>query len=225
MQFACIWEKYYTQNIHNYEKHDKDQGYSIALKIPLRNLIRNDELTSPLSRSTINSILRVDQSQLKRVGYLNNYISDLPSGLGFEIPFLNIIGELYTWIRHMSAGLIWSILGPPSNSINWESAKIFSPSIAKTTNPISLETGYQNALFSQHIVHLANKNNWFPVIYKMPNEYPKDIFNYSISLKKINNKGKHFLGVKHVFYLSYTFLVFVFIPESIFLDLTHIFDQ
>lgn len=130
---------------------------------------------------------------------------DLPD-LAFLPPDINII----SWIRQLTAAIIYSAVLSNDGTINWERIEVVSPNFVPTNSPGTTEVKDAVSYFSQmnemmsFMLNLTWVNGWSP----HPRPYPKSIYRFNLHF------SSDILIMHHIFYERYNWFVWIPVPAQ-----------
>lgn len=192
---------------HNGGKSQSDQTAVYAMMIAM--LEQNDKSTmSPVVRRAIEDV-RSSMGQVRRRTRPAQMVSDLP-GLS-DVAYHDSQVELYDWVRHVAAGLVYDVTGDFDDRLSWDSANVVCPQfVSHEETAMPATEALQHLLTLQEITSsYVNSKTWHSGWSARPRPYPSELFNFWFAVEaSIIVLWLRFLS-------SFSFFVGFSAPESV----------
>jgi hypothetical protein len=189
---------------HNSKKGGNDQAIVSALLIPLDSG-RDQYSLEPEIEEAI-KVAKSSFERSKRIAVRSQLLVDPPPGLE-DLPDLAHVDpsvQLATWVRQLTAGLVYSKIGPASHTISWSKATSWSPHWFPTSDPgpVTYSEARANVEAKEPQIALLNQLTWRQGWSAHPRAYPAVIYRFNLHLFK-----DKYVMFRHTFYNRYTWYV------------------
>lgn len=140
----------------------------------------------PLSPSLTPSVIHCievvepDFHQAKNEVSLRNFLIDPPPELNVSLPYTQPSVKIREWIVHLTAALVWSVVGKHEQSNEWEVAWAWSPGFVPTSVEIDPDEAAQFFVQNREFEAQLNSFEWYCGWSARPREYPKDIYSFDV---------------------------------------------
>jgi hypothetical protein len=173
---------------HNSKKSGNDQAIVSALLIPLHTG-RHRYPIEPEIEQAIDAALPSFE-RAKRVAVKTAFLIDPPEGLE-DLPDLAHLSpsvNMLSWIRLLTAGIIFNGIGSASTSIKWEKSAAWSPDWFPTETPAPMEHAeiVQIIERNQKIHEALSKQTWQNGWSADPKPYPNIIYSFQVCILPIS---------------------------------------
>jgi hypothetical protein len=192
-------------------KHNSDKARSdLAIKAALLRGV--EEMIPPSERAHIPIPLRRSieamQDQYRHAGGLvtmKPFISDHPDDAGLQFPFLHEAAQIDSWVRMLTADLVWSVTGTHESGSDWAEAWIWSPSYypGRKGEPFSFERC--RAMIDKLVYtwrNLDESGTWRPGWQPHPHPFPAELYRFDVCLP---SKRPPTVVFRHQFFRSHPY--------------------
>ena len=192
-------------DFHNSKKSGNDHAIVNAFLIPLYNGIEIYPLTQDVKVAITKASPYFDQTKKRttNVPLLKN-----PPGNSSGLPNTSHIAssaQIRTWMRELTAALVFNAANFPDSSIKWEGTIVWSPNFIGTNDPIPLSSSYVlSELDTKNAIRDPLKSlKWQFGWSAFPRGYPPNIYFFELYTTSEETI------FKHIFYKSYEWYVWV----------------
>jgi len=208
---------------HNTQKSIGDRAVITAVIMSASQMLNNhDKLSVQLTPNVITAIKLAEPkfSQAKNEVELRDFLIDPPEGLDIPLPYTQPRANIYGWMRQLSAGLIWSLIGLYNPNIQWDKALVWSPGFVTLAEPITTEKaasllGEYHDLEKREFDKLSWRSGWSAV----PKNYPADIYSFDICFPEdIQDLLEMNVAFRHRFYNSTSVWYVLFKAPQVIVD-------
>jgi len=200
---------------HNNEKHSKDQGFVSSFMLSIQQLVNHGIGIKKISPTVLTAVMKGRENQLNKVGTFRDFFKNPPSKFNFQNIYIHSEVDMANWIRHISAGLIWSKIGKFEPAIDWQYSIVKSPNFIPYNNPLPIVEAKKIALYMNESIRIINEDiDWKPGWYQKPHGYPNEIYNFSVSPFSQDKANTKYL-MRHEFYNNFIWIILVDIPNEI----------
>jgi len=204
---------------HNSNKNIGDRAIVTAMLMGAYK-VRMDYPGSPMLTSNI--LKAIDEAipdfpQAKKEVQLRSFIIDSPKGIDFNLPYIEPQTKIYSWMRKLAAGLIWSVSGKHDFYFDWDKTLVWSPGYHPISGPIPREEATQRIFQNRNFESKLNTLDWHLGWTAKPREYPRDIYAFDFCFLDYPEEwdGMNII-FKHHFYndISVWYTCFMVSPEA-----------
>jgi hypothetical protein len=188
-------------NNHNTQKSSIDQAVSNAFLIPLHNNLKNNEY----------GIKKVIVNAQESFKYTKNMVLNVPlfneaNGIFFGLPNVSYTKpsvKTRTWIKQLTAALVYNAINSYDSTINWEEVITWSPNWVGTDNPkeMTKDSAYSVLDKNNEIRFYFESLEWQLGWSARPRPYPSSIFQFGLHFES------NCVFFSHKFYNQYTWYV------------------
>lgn len=194
---------------HNTDKAGSDNAIKAALLRGIDEMIANGVKTDASDgvRRTI-ELMRSKYQQANRLVKIKPLVSDHPDDAGVKLPFLHKEADVESWVRMLTAALLWSVTGTHDSGCNWSDSEVFSPSYIPgrrdaDLTPQSLAATYEKNLCTWRNLEETGlwRHGWQPY----PDPFPPDLYHFDVCLATAY--GRRTATFKHYFFSAHPYYV------------------
>ncbi len=191
---------------HNTEKHNSDRAILTAIAMSALQMINNvDKWSDRLTPNVIAAIKLIEPNfhQAKNQVELRSVLVDPPDGLDFPLPYTQAGTNVDSWIKQLTAALVWSVVGRCEQNVQWDKAEPWSAGFITISEPITSEKAIFLMKQNDYIEQQFNTLSWYFGWSAYPKNYPADIYSFEICFPEDLNKWKNANVIfRHRFYNS-----------------------
>ena len=203
---------------HNLDKNNIDQAIINGMLLSLDQALKSKNYNPlvPVSNRTIQIIeaARPNFHRSKRLITLSHILNKPIRGIANDLAYIRI--DPGNWMKQITAGLIWSVIGKYNKSILLDNAYTWSPDFYNKTE----NEGFEIEEFKKDRDQKMKRIDWLNTLdWKMgwsstPNKYPADIYMFQVATFE-RGKSDIGLGFKHIFFSRMIWYVFPVVPIKI----------
>jgi hypothetical protein len=194
---------------HNTDKAGTDNAIKAAL---LRGI--DEMVASGAKKDVPDAVLRSIEAmqpkyrQANRLVTMKPLISDHPDDTDVALPFLAKAAEVESWVKLLTAALLWSVTGTHDTASDWDNASAFSPSYFPGSRnvdltPELLAEAYERNLYTWR--NLEESGTWRHGWQPEPVAFPGEIYRFDVCLATSN--GRRAAVFKHHFFSAHPYYV------------------
>ena len=197
-------------DIHNSSKGGNDRAIVSAFIIPIFNSQDKDNLEEELQIAVQNNQSSFEKTKYKAI---DSPLFKDSSGIYADIPnlaYLEPSVDIYSWIKQLTAAIVWDGIKSYDQTINWDDAGVWSPDWVVSKGPTTLEVEHAVGIMEdlkeaeRKVVSLPWIMGWSAY----PKSYPNIIYHFQILLRE-----NFEIVIKHRFFSRYSWYAW-FIASS-----------
>jgi hypothetical protein len=188
---------------HNTEKSEEDRAIISAILMGAFQVLKNkNNLTNPSDHLTSNVIKEIGRfepnfSQAKNMVDYAKLLINPPENLDIPMPYIHPTEKINEWVKKLSAGLIWSVLGYFESTIDWNNSTVWSRDLVKIQKPQPVEAIIPLLLQGNKKKSYYDSFPWYRGWSSYPRKYPDDIYRFQLC---VTNGANNVIGFRHQFY-------------------------
>jgi hypothetical protein len=192
---------------HNTGKSIGDRGIVTALIMSVSQMYNNrDKLSVVLTPNIIRAIqlLEPDFPQARNEVELRDIFIDPPEGFDIPLPYMQPSAFIPSWIKQLTAALVWSVIGFHDKETDWDNSVPWSHGyLPASGSPINFDEVAAELAKNRELDHEFEQMKWHNGWSAMPRNYPKDIYSFELSFVAEPERweGKNII-FRHRFYNS-----------------------
>lgn len=180
--------------IHNSEKHIGDRAIVTAMAMSAYVAWKNFPTSAQLTENVVKAIKALEPNfdQAKDKVWLDNFLINPPpelntQDLDIKVPYLvdDKTTRLHAWMRQLTAGLVWSVIGQRDERILWNDALVWSPNYLRAAQPRDWIKSATSFLEGEGLETLLKSFFWHSGWSSKPTSYPSDIYSFDICFPSI----------------------------------------
>jgi hypothetical protein len=203
---------------HNTEKSGVDQAIVAALMLGLHQMYRRDSARVSLSANVRRVIEEAEPHfhQVRQNVAPRPFLTDAPEGLDTPMPFIQPGVSLRSWVRQMTAALVWRVTGTHDMGVRWSEAWVWSPNYFPGVSLRNARDAALEALQYRALDAELRDFPWWAGWSAEPKGYPPDIFRFEVCfLVSPGERATQHVWFRYRFYDSLTwYVVFETPPET-----------
>ncbi len=186
--FSCDSLTVPSCTLHNCSKGSDDQAIVNALLIPLRNQIRLKKNKNIFNKDVMKAISIADSSfdRTKYKVISKHFITDLPEEIKnlAEVSFLKPPIKISSWIKMLTAGLIFYCTQKYDSELDWETIGCWSPDWLKYKADLKIDEAHSILQLKSDLRLWLNNKGWVEGWSATPKKYPANIYHFQICFDK-----------------------------------------
>jgi hypothetical protein len=156
------------------------------------------------------ALMRPKYPQANRFVTMKPLVSEHPDDAGIELPFVHKDVEIESWVKMLTAALLWGVTGSHDSGTDWGEAHVFSPSYipgrcSAELTAEELVSGYDRNIYEWR--NLEDTGVWRHGWQPDSGPFPPDIYNFDVCLDRVAGSPaaifKHYFFSKHPYYVSF----------------------
>jgi hypothetical protein len=128
-------------------------------------------------------------------------VSDHPDEADVRLPFLAKAAEIESWVKMLTAALLWSVTGTHDTGSIWADASVFCPSYLPGRRDADLTPEVMASIYERNVYTwriLEESGDWRHGWQTYPDPFPADIYRFDVCLLSSNGvKTAIFKGCDH----------------------------
>jgi hypothetical protein len=194
---------------HNTDKAGTDNAIKAALLRGIDEMISSgDKKDAPDAVRRLIETMQPKYRQANCLVTMKPLVSDHPDDADVSLPFLAKAAEVESWVKMLTAALLWSVTGTHDTGSDWSNASAFSPSYFPgrrdaDLTPELLATTYDSNLYPWR--NLEDSGNWRHGWQPEPVAFPAEIYRFDVCLATSN--GCKTAVFKHHFFSAHPYYV------------------
>lgn len=167
---------------HNTERTAIDAAVITGLRMSASWIYRNAPLSPRLTSNVVKAISDAGPTFpfAKSSVQLRPYLEEPAPGLDSDLPYLEPSVPVHSWVRQLTAGLVWSITGEHDPLIMWDATEVWSQNFVPTDGPLTAADAIHIAVRDNLRKARLNEGDWYHGWSAAPRRYPLDIYRFDI---------------------------------------------
>ncbi len=194
-------------DLHNSAKSGADHAVKAALLRGVEELIARGirtDVPDALRRSM--DAMQDKYRQANALVTMQPFISDDPADEGLRLPFLHKDAQIESWVKTLTAALVWSVTGTNESGSDWDRAWLWSPSYYAGRLDVPLSTETFQAKIDKVIYtwrHLEEAGRWRSGWQPHPDPFPPALYRFDVCVEA--SKGTPTVIIRHSFFGSHLY--------------------
>jgi len=137
-------------------------------------------------------------------------VSDHPDDAGVELPFISNSTGVESWVKMLTAALLWSVTGKHDSGSDWNRASVFSPSYIPGNRDTDLTPEHLAAAYDRNLYtwrNLEDSGQWQHGWQPDSGPFPPEIYRFDVCLDTAARRPtaviKHHFFCKHPYYVCF----------------------
>jgi len=203
---------------HNSEKSGDDHAVLTCLMETLRSVQSLNTGDTGFPKEVVKAI-KIAESNFflsKNVYTLTPVIHSWPDSINRPVPYIKSGRFLQSWLRQLTAGIIWSAIGRHESSLMFEDSIVLSPVFWPASKQLEPNEVKVIAIRKQLLRQDFNEMRWIPGWSAHPRNYPKRLYRFAVSFPPFPDKYSIYnFSIRHIFYDELDWFVFLSTSASI----------
>jgi hypothetical protein len=188
---------------HNTDRSITDASVIMALRMSASWIYKNAPSSPRLTPNVVKAIGAAEPTfgLLGSRVQLRPYLSEPRPRLDSDLPYLDPAVPIDAWVRQLTAGLVWSVVGEHDPLSRWDETNVWSQNFVRTDGPITSAEAVRLAVTDELRRQRLNDGHWYVGWAAMSRPYPRDIYRFDVRVdERSANTARAHIVFRHRFY-------------------------